>query len=178
MPTHPQKKYATLDHSRQNCATMGVPTAAWQVCRRCTQMACPKPVEKRQTVQSSAARLLFKAHKQDHVSPLLITFHWLPIQACIEYELSILCHSFCSEQPLFICLTFSMSTLHQDSSAPRLTQKNLRISHIKTKTFGHRSFSFAAPSVWNFLPREIRHIQSVTAFKTAPKTYLFKSYLC
>ena len=35
-------------------------------------------------------------------------------------------------QPLFICLTFSMSTLHQDSSAPHLT-RILRIPHIKTK---------------------------------------------
>ena len=32
--------------------------------------------------------------------------------------------------------------------------------------------------VWNSLPHEIRHIQSATAFKTALKTLLFKSYLC
>ena len=79
-------------------------------------------------------------------------------------------------QPLFICLSFSVSTLHQDSCAPPLTQK-LRIPHIKTKTFGHRSFSKTAPSFWNSLPREIRHIQSTTAFKTALKTHLLKSYL-
>ena len=54
----------------------------------------------------------------------------------------------------------------------------LRIPHIRTKTFGHRSFSHAAPSVWNSLPHEIRHIQSANAFKTALKTHLFKSYLC
>ena len=35
--------------------------------------------------------------------------------------------------------------------------RTLRIPHIKTKTFGHRSFSRAAPSVWNSLPHEIRH---------------------
>ena len=47
------------------------------------------------------------------------------------------------------------------------------------KTFGHRSFSYAAPSVWNSLPREIRHSQQSTAvFKTALKTHLFRSYLC
>ena len=52
------------------------------------------------------------------------------------------------------------------------------IPHKKTKTFGHRSFSHAAPSVWNSLPHNIRPIQSVIAFKTALKTHLFKSYLC
>ena len=55
--------------------------------------------------------------------------------------------------------------------------KTLRIPHIKTRAFGHRSYSYDATSVWNSLPREIRHIQSTTAFKTAPKTHLFKSYL-
>ena len=52
---------------------------------------------------------------------------WLPIQAHIEYKLSTLCHSsvtpFSLIQPLFICLTFSVSALHQDSSAPHLTQE-------------------------------------------------------
>ena len=81
-------------------------------------------------------------------------------------------------QPLFICLTFSMSPLHRDKSAPLLTARTLRIPQIKTKTFGHRTFYYAAPFVWNSLPREIRHIQSTTALKTAPKTHLFKSYLC
>ena len=36
-------------------------------------------------------------------------------------------------------------------------------------------FPYAAPSVWSSLPREIRHTQSTTAFKTAPKTHLFKN---
>ena len=56
--------------------------------------------------------------------------------------------------------------------------RTLRIPHIKTKTFRHRSFSHAALSVRNSLPYDIRHIQSVTAFKTAMKTHLFKSYFC
>ena len=42
----------------------------------------------------------------------------------------------------------------------------------------HCSFSHVAHSVWNSLPHEIRHIQSPTAFKTALKTHLFKTYYC
>ena len=42
-----------------------------------------------------------------------------------------------------------------------------------TANTGHAAFS-----VWNSLPREIRHIQSTTAFTNALKTRLFKSYLC
>ena len=41
---------------------------------------CPKHLlEKLQKVQNSAARLVPKVHKRDHVSPLLRTLHWLPI---------------------------------------------------------------------------------------------------
>ena len=56
---------------------------------------CPKHLlEKLQKVQNSAARLVLKAHKRDHISSLLTTLHWLPIQARIECKLSTLCHSF------------------------------------------------------------------------------------
>ena len=47
---------------------------------------------------------------------------------------------------------------------------------VRTKAFGNRSFSYAAPSAWNYLPREIRFIQSTTAFKIALKIHLFQSY--
>ena len=59
---------------------------------------CPNHLlEKLQQVRNSAARLVLKAHKRDHVSPLLSTLHWLPIQARIEYKLSTLSHSFFSD---------------------------------------------------------------------------------
>ena len=47
-----------------------------------------------QKVQSSAARLIFQCRKQNHISPLLISLHWLPNNARIEYKLSVICHYF------------------------------------------------------------------------------------
>ena len=54
------------------------------------------------------------------------------------------------------------------------------VKGLKTKTFedGHCSFSYAALSIWNFLPCQIRYIQPTTAFKTALKTHLFQTYSC
>ena len=54
-------------------------------------------LEKLQKVQNSAARLVLRANKWDHVSPLHRTLHWLPIQARMKYKLSTLCHSFFSD---------------------------------------------------------------------------------
>ena len=108
---------------------------------------CPKHLEKLQKVQNSAARLVLKAHKRDHVSPLLRTLHWLPIQPRIEYKLSTLSHSFFSDTaPVYLfdlLRVYSLSRQLRSSSDSR----TLRIPHIKTKTFGHRSFSHAASSV-------------------------------
>ena len=51
-------------------------------------------LERLQNVQNSAARLIFQCHKQNHILPLLMSLHWLPINARIEYKLSVICHSF------------------------------------------------------------------------------------
>ena len=51
-------------------------------------------LERLQNVQNSAARLIFQCRKQNHTSPLLMSLHWLPINARIEYRLSVICHSF------------------------------------------------------------------------------------
>ena len=51
-----------------------------------------------------------------------------------------------------------------------LANKYLMLSFTKAPTFEKKSH--------NFLPREIRHSHSVTGFKSALKTHLFKSYLC
>ena len=64
------------------------------------------------------------------------------------------------------------SNLRQRRAGPTFYQLSYTPNHNR-----RRSFSHAAPSVWNSLPRESRNIQSTTAFRTALKTNLFKSYL-
>ena len=51
-------------------------------------------LERLQKVQKSAARLIFQCHKQNHISPIPTSLHWLPIKARIYYKLSVICHSF------------------------------------------------------------------------------------
>ena len=41
-------------------------------------------------------------------------------------------------------------------------------------SFGDRSFSVAAPTLWNALPVSIRSIKCISTFKSKLKTYLFK----
>ena len=48
----------------------------------------PKCVLKKlQYVQNSAARLIYLSKKFDHVTPLLISLHWLPIEQRINFKI-------------------------------------------------------------------------------------------
>ena len=51
-------------------------------------------LERLQKVQNPAARHVFQCREQNHISPLLMSLHWLPINARIEYKFSVICQSF------------------------------------------------------------------------------------
>ena len=133
-------------------------------------------IEKIQKVQNSAARLVFKAKKRDHVTPLLKDLHWLPIQQRIKYKLSTLCFNyFSATAPAYISdlLTpYAPSRLLRSSSDYRV----LCIPQTDKKTYGHRTFAYTAATQWNSLPSHLRHSDTVHTFKKALKTHLFKEY--
>ena len=102
-------------------------------------------LERLHKVQYSAATLIFQCRKQNHISSLLMSLHWLPINARIQYRLSVICHSFLlGLSPIYLSdllLVYTPKRNLRSSSGNRI----LWISELRTKTFGHRSFSFAAP---------------------------------
>ena len=109
-------------------------------------------LERLQKVQNSAARLIFQCRKQNHISSLLMSLHWLPINARMEYKLSVIRHSFFfGLSP--ICLSDLLS-VYTPKRNLRSSYDNgiLCIPKLRKKTFGHRSFSFAAPTIWNSVP--------------------------
>ena len=59
---------------------------------------CPLYILRRlQKVRNSAAKLVFKSRRRNHVQPLLQALHWLLVQARVDYKLSTLCHNFFSD---------------------------------------------------------------------------------
>ena len=133
-------------------------------------------IRRLQLILNNAARLIFKARKHTHITPLLIKLHWLPVTARITYKIATLAFKF-FEGTLPDYLSSSLQTPHPARSL-RSGQERLLllppISNIRTKSFGERSFSYQAPAIWNSLPSSIRNATSLTAFKSNLKTYLFK----
>ena len=133
-------------------------------------------LERLQKVQNSAARLIFQCRKKNHISPLLMSLHWLPINARIEYKLSVICHYLCSGlSPIYLSdllLVYTPKRNLRSFSDNRI----LCIPKLQTQTFGYRSFSFAAPTIWNSLSSEITHTDFIQKFTLALKTHLFRKF--
>ena len=47
---------------------------------------------KLQRVQNAAARLITRTKKQEHITPVLVSLHWLPIKQRIQYKLLLLAY--------------------------------------------------------------------------------------
>ncbi|KAK7092915.1 hypothetical protein V1264_008591 [Littorina saxatilis] len=133
-------------------------------------------LDRLQRIMNNAARLVLRKRKRDHVTPLLMTLHWLPIKARITYKIATLCYR----------------SLHDDSAPsylssllkPHVPTRNLRsadaghlvVPRIKLNAFGKRAFIYTAPSIWNSLPMSVRLSTSLLSFKSSLKTHLFRQY--
>ncbi len=61
-------------------------------------------ITKLQYVQNSAARLLTSTHKFDHITPVLIQLHWLPVKFRIDFNILLLTFkALHNKAPEYIC---------------------------------------------------------------------------
>ena len=136
---------------------------------------CPQYLlNKLQKVQNNAARLVLRVSKTDHISPHLASLHWLPIDSRIQYKLSSLCYN-CLNSTAPDYLT-ELLRIYKPTRQLRSSSDTsiLCIPAVRTHSLGQRSFSYAAPTVWNTLPYEIRSSNTISSFKSSLKTYLFQ----
>ena len=128
-------------------------------------------LQKLQSIQNAAARLITRARRQDHITPVLRELHWLPVRQRIKFKVA--------------CLVFqSLSNQAPDCLIAdcRLVTGSLRSADTRTcavprthNGFGDRSFSTSGPCLWNTLPKDMRQADvSYTHFKRLPKTSLFQ----
>ena len=133
-----------------------------------------KTIAPLQRVQNSAARLITRTRKFEHITPVLKQLHWLPIELRSQYKLITLVHkSLNGCAPEYID-----SLLHPYNSARTTrtsTSNRLAVPRTRTK-FGDRSFAVAAPKLWNTLPSALKDIRDKSSFGRGLKTLLFQKY--
>ena len=132
-------------------------------------------IAKLQRVQNSAARLVYMVPKFVHISPFLKELHWLPVKYRIEFKILILTfQAIYGLAPEYLCDLIQIREL-PNYNLRRSNEIFLTVpSHESPNSIGDRAFKFAAPKLWNRLPKEIRHLDSLDNFKKQLKTYLFR----
>ena len=129
-------------------------------------------LQKLQYIQNSAARLLTRTRKYDHITPVLKELHWLPVEKRIMFKLLLITFKALKNfAPSYIC---DLITRYKPARVLRSCNKNLlKVPRSRTKTYGDRAFSFAAPALWNTLPAQVTSSVTIREFKRNLKTYLF-----
>ena len=130
-------------------------------------------INRLQRVQNNAARMIYKSSKFDHISPLLNSLHWLPVQDRIDYKIaSITYSSLFDSGPSYLVDSLEIYTPSRYLRSASDDRK-LVLPRIKSTSLGGRSFSYQAPKTWNSLPQSLRHSPSISSFRSNLKTYLF-----
>jgi len=129
-------------------------------------------LEKLQRLQNTAARMITGSTKNTHITPVLKKLHWLPINARIKFKLFLTTYKILHGlAPDYLNDTIKLYR----PTRPLRSQNHqlLTTTPFKTNCYGARSFSNAAPRLWNTLPEYIKNSPSLSTFKTNLKTYLF-----
>ena len=111
--------------------------------------------QKLQHVQNTAARILTRTKKYQHITPVLQKLHWLPMRKSINFKTLLL---------VFKALRDLAPGYIHDIVTPYAPTRVLRskdsekliVPKARLKTVGDRAFASAAPSLWNALPNELR----------------------
>ena len=135
---------------------------------------------KLQRIQNAAARLICQQSRFFHITPLLFDLHWLQVKFRIEFKILLITFKALKDlAPTYMNSFISIKSTSQYDL--RSSNDSLLLSYPKPlskATLGYRSFTYAAPKLWNTLPLAIRSVNPVNDFKGKLKTYLFsKAFL-
>ena len=129
-------------------------------------------IHRLQNVQNTVAHIVSNSSRFSPITPTLKSSHWLPIFYCISFKV------FCiTQRTLFLSEPFYLITLlthRSNTHSLRFTSFSpLLLPYFNKKSKGFRTFSYAVPFHWNYLPDTVRFASTYMSFKRNLKTYLF-----
>lgn len=163
---------STLDHNSCVLLANALVSSKLDHCNSLYYGLPQSSLKRLQLVQNSLARVVFPSVKRtDHITPLLHKLHWLPVKLRIDFKLCLI---------TFKTLQFRSPVYLSELLTPYIPSRRLRSSdqHLlkippMRSSAGRRSFSFAAPSLWNSLPLSLRCSTSLPSFRSGLKTFLY-----
>ena len=133
-------------------------------------------IKRLKRVHNQAARLITKTKIRDHITPVLKSLHWLPIDKRINFK--ILCNTYKAMNgigPSYLSEFLVPYTRGRDLRP--LKNDQLTIPEVNLAV-GKQAFIWCAPTLWNGIPAFIRNSTSFFSFKTSFKTFYFRQEYC
>ena len=122
------------------------------------------------TEMESNYRIVSGIRKYEHIRPALCSLHWLPVEYRIQFKIAVTTFSIRrSGEPAYLA-----SLLHDKVSVRSLRSSDksfLDVPRRQTET-AKRSFRFAAPTIWNSLPVQLRQLDPITVSRRSFKKQL------
>ena len=144
----------------------------------CNSLPCGLPqyqYDRLQRVLNAAARVVCLIPKFDHITPVLIGLHWLPVRYRVIFKLLLLVYKGShGKAPAYISSILKVKPVGNYSLRSD-DQDLLCVPMTNHKTFGDRAFAKAGPTLWNDLPDDICKASSAKNFKNKLKTFLFRN---
>ena len=128
-----------------------------------------------QRVQNIAARIVTRCSRRDHITPYLKSLHWLPVECRIVFKILLLAFKCMNNlAPNYLSELVARYSQDRYPTKAKFQHRFKNAPIFKLKSYGERSFTFAAPTEWNKLPLDIKKASSINCFKKKLKTYLYK----
>ena len=129
-----------------------------------------------QRIQTMAARIVTFTKTREHITPVLFDQHWLPVRQRTMYKLGLFVYRILND--LAPCYLTDLIELYAPGrSGLRSSNQLLLAEHQSRNHWGERSFRFAAATLWNSFPSDVRLSPSLPSFKKNLKHYCSKMLL-
>ena len=130
-------------------------------------------ISKMQLVQNTTARIVARTARHNHITPVLKKLHWLPVKYRAQFKL--LVHT--QHKALYDRSPVYLREMLQVYSPDRtLRSQNIQllvVRKMRTISYGNRYFNYAAPSLWNTLPADIRESKTMETLIKCLKHIIF-----
>ena len=111
-----------------------------------------------QNVQNCAAKRVTGSKKYDHITPIMKQLQWLPVNQRIIYNVALIKYKALNGlAPHYTrnMLNYCISSVNLRSSSKGL----LIVPRVRLVNYGERSFSYAAPKLWNEISESIKKVK-------------------
>jgi len=130
-------------------------------------------LQRLQSVQNAAARLVTGARRSDRMTPILRQLHWPPVRQRITFKTAVLVYKCRHGMALPYQSTYCEPTSSHGSRRHLRSAESGQLTGPRTRThYGDRSFAVHGPVVWNSLPVRLLNI-SLPVSRKRLKMFLF-----